>query len=62
MTLVVNILISFSQGGLFSSHGLALEINLMCIVHETVQDGIGDGRFADDLEPFINGQLTGHQS
>ena len=61
-TSVVNILIGFSQEGPSFSHGIALEIYLMGVVHETVRDGISDCRFADDPEPFINGQLTGNES
>ena len=61
-TLVVNSLISFCQEGAPFSHGIAFKIYLMGVVHETVRDGISDCRFADDPEPFINGQLTGNES
>ena len=52
----------FSQEGASFSHGIALEIYLMGVVHETVQDSISNSRLTDDLEPFINGQLTGNES
>jgi hypothetical protein len=31
----------------------------MGIVDEAIEDGVGVGRVADDLMPFVDGDLTG---
>ena len=33
----------------------------MRVVDDTVEDGVGDCRFADDVVPFVDGQLAGDQ-
>ena len=32
----------------------------MCVVHEAVEDGVGDGRVGDQLVPVLDGELAGH--
>jgi hypothetical protein len=31
----------------------------VCVVHQSVQDGVGDGRVADVVVPLLDGQLAG---
>ena len=32
----------------------------MCVVHEAVEDGVGDGRIGDQLVPVLDCELAGH--
>ena len=34
----------------------------MCLVHETIEDGVGISRIADDIVPFVDRQLAGDDS
>ena len=51
-----------SSGGLLSSdlsaQRVALELEAMGIVDDAVEDGVGDGRFADDVVPAIDRDLN----
>ena len=38
----------------------ALEREPMGIVHEAIENGIGDGGIADDLVPVLDGELAGY--
>ena len=40
-------------------HGLSIETDAICIVNETVEDGICECRFSDHIMPCIDGHLTG---
>ena len=42
------------------AHALALECHPMRVVHEPVEDRVGDGRIGDCLVPVIDRQLAGH--
>ena len=46
-------------GGSFA-HALALEGEPVRVVHEPIEDGVGDGRIGDRLVPVIDRQLAGH--
>src|SRR4249920_3273763 len=46
-------------GGSFS-HAFALEGEPMGVVHEPIENGVGDGRICDCLVPVIDRQLAGH--
>ena len=35
------------------SHGFSLEVNFVSIVHQAVEDGIGEGGVADAVVPFF---------
>src|ERR1700738_3115522 len=37
------------------------EIDAMGVVHEAVEDGVGIGRVADHLVPFVDGDLAGEE-
>jgi hypothetical protein len=37
------------------AHGSSFEIDLVGVVDQTVEDGIGQGRIADELVPFFDG-------
>ena len=50
---------SGTLGGHFS-HALALECQPVRVVHEPIEDGVGDGRIGDCLVPVIDRQLAGH--
>src|SRR5574338_1416506 len=53
---------SIVRGGFcraFAAQGVAGEIDAMGIVDEAVEDGVGVGRVADDVVPFVDGQLAG---
>ena len=45
-------------GGL--SQAVALERQPMRVMHQPVQDGVGDGGIGDHLVPVLDGQLAGH--
>src|SRR6266700_1188030 len=52
-----SILHGWSRWG--SSQAVAGEIDAVGVVDEAVEDGVGIGRIADDLVPFIDGDLAG---
>ena len=35
------------------AHGFSLEIDFVSVVHESVEDGIGESGFADVVMPFV---------
>ena len=39
-------------------HGFSVQRDAIGIVHESIEDGIGVGRFADDRVPMLDGQLA----
>ena len=41
------------------AQGLAVEGEAVRSMHETVEDGVGNGRIDDHLVPVIDGELTG---
>ena len=41
----------------FLAHGLAAHLDAMGVVHQTVEDAVGDGRIADLLVPARDRQL-----
>ena len=43
------------------SHGWPVEVDPVRVVDDTVEDGVGECRFADDVVPFVDGQLAGDQ-
>ena len=43
------------------SEAFAFEGEPVSVVDEAIEDGIGQGRVADDLVPVFYGKLTGHQ-
>jgi hypothetical protein len=42
------------------AHALALECQPVRVVHEPIEDRVGDGRISDCLMPMIDRQLAGH--
>ena len=36
------------------AHGVSLEIDLVGVVHQAVEDGVGEGGVADDVVPFVD--------
>nr|VFK78935.1 MAG: hypothetical protein BECKSD772D_GA0070982_10304 [Candidatus Kentron sp. SD] len=44
-----------------SAHGFALYREPVCVVNQSVQDGIGQGCLSDVVMPKVNGKLTGDQ-
>ena len=47
--------------GFFPSHAVAFEGDTVGVVDDSVEDGIGDGGFADHVMPLGNGQLRGDE-
>lgn len=47
------------HGAHFSAHAVAGERQAVCIVDQSVQDGICEGGISDHLEPLIDRQLAG---
>jgi hypothetical protein len=45
-------------GGGFAE-AFALEREPVCVVHDAIENGIGDGGIADDFVPVLDGKLTG---
>ena len=43
------------------SHGSALEGDPVCVIEETVEDGVAEGGIADDIVPGLDGDLAGEQ-
>ena len=50
---------SGTLGGRFS-HAFALECQPVRVMHEPIEDGVGDGRIGDCLVPVIDRQLAGY--
>ena len=50
---------ALTLGGRFAQ-AVSLQGEAVGVVDEAVEDGVGDGRIADDLVPVIDGQLAGH--
>ena len=50
---------SGTLGGGFA-HALALEGDPVRVVHEAIEDGVGDGRIGNRVMPVIDRQLAGH--
>src|SRR6202043_4132813 len=48
-------------GRLGIAHRWPIERKTMGVVHEAVEDSVGEGRIADDLVPGIDRQLAGDQ-
>jgi hypothetical protein len=46
----------------FSSHGTSFELDVVSVVNEAIQDGIGEGGVGDVVVPVIDGELAGHES
>ena len=44
-----------SQFRIAFAHGSPFEIDLVSVVYQPVEDGIGQGRIADELVPFFDG-------
>src|SRR5215210_9275185 len=42
------------------SHAVTLQDQAMSVVDEAIQDGIRNGRIADQFVPVIDGKLAGH--
>ena len=40
------------------AHGLPVDLDGVCIVHEPVKDGIGNGGIADRVMPELRGELA----
>jgi hypothetical protein len=49
---------SLGSGALFAQR-VALELEAMSVVHDAVQNGVGDGGLGDDVMPAIDGDLAG---
>ena len=43
------------------SHGGPVEVDPVCVMDDTVEDGVGDRGFAGDVVSFVDGQLAGDQ-
>ena len=50
----------FGQAFSFA-HGFSLEGNLVRVVDEAVEDGVGQGGVANDLVPVVDGNLAGDE-
>jgi hypothetical protein len=48
-----------SAGDARLAQALALEFDAVCVVDDPVQDGVGQGRVADDLVPVVDRHLAG---
>ena len=48
-------------GGELRAQGVALELEAMGVVDDAVEDGVGDGRLADDVVPSVDGDLAGDE-
>ena len=47
--------------GFLLSHAVSLQCNAVGVVDDAVEDGIGDGGFADQVVPLGDGHLGGDQ-
>ena len=43
--------------GLDLSHGGSVEFDPVCVVNDAIEDGVGEGGFADDVVPLGQRQL-----
>ena len=43
------------------AESFATELNSVGVVNDAVEDGVGEGRIADDIVPLWDGNLTGDQ-
>jgi hypothetical protein len=46
--------IGMSQVSAFFAHGFSLQIDGVSVVDEAVEDGIGEGRVADEFVPLLD--------
>src|SRR6476660_5514626 len=46
--------------GARASQAMAGEIDPVCVMDDAIEDGVGIGRIADQLVPFVDGHLAGH--
>ncbi len=44
--------------GLDFSHGGTVELQLVCVVNDAIEDGVGEGGFADDIVEAFDVVLT----
>src|ERR1035438_7406955 len=44
-----------------AAHALAGEVEAVGVVNEAVEDGVGEGRIADDVAPLIDRDLAGDE-
>ena len=44
------------------AHGVAFEIQAIAVVHESIQDGVGERGLIQIRVPVFNGQLAGDES
>ena len=52
-------MIGLGQVVVFFSHGFSFQIERVGVVHEAVEDGIGECGIADDVVPLFDRQLRG---
>jgi hypothetical protein len=45
-------------GGKLPAQRVALELDAMSVVDDAVEDGVSDGRLADDVVPSVDGALS----
>jgi hypothetical protein len=43
------------------AQGVALELDALGVVHDTIEDGVGEGRLANDVVPAAHRQLAGEE-
>ena len=43
------------------SHRSALERYPVCVIEQTVEDGVAEGGIADDIVPVLDGDLAGEE-
>lgn len=53
--------LAVSYFGFTFTHGLTFEIELVGVVHQSIENGVGQGRIAEVLMPVRHWQLTGDQ-
>ena len=53
--------LAVSHLGFAFTHGLTFEIEFVGVVHQSVEDGVGQGGIAEVLMPVRHWQLTGDQ-
>jgi hypothetical protein len=47
--------------GTLLAQAIAAELQAMGVVDDAVEDGVGEGRFADQVVPFVDRDLAGDQ-
>ena len=55
-------MISLGQWLASFSHRFSFQVELVRAVHESVEDGVGEGRIPDDVVPVLDGELAGDHS